>query len=372
MTDNQLTRYQEAVAKGRRWLLSRLQPGGLFDVQSLNLRCYLRSPLALLMAGAPGAAYPLLDTIRNRYLCPDGDFRTSPEVKYASDRFNLNGERNFYLYGNGWATLSAHLNGRFDISFRGADYMLRYQDPWTGWFLSCRDSSTHPDARQDVASTASCCYALLFCGRISQAARAADFLLRLIELQPEEGCFYLSVTRRDGVINQFSQEDRFFYVVDGRQPKQAYWMLGYASAILAKVYLASRENRYLEGAVRYFDFLTACQPDVTSFFGFWKMAWAAALLGSILQEDKYTHCATDLLDRIASAQKEEGYWAWSRELGIGPEQDDWLVDLSSEMMLWLCELLRILLSRQSEKVGPAQDSLAGTVSGPYAQTLPGK
>jgi rhamnogalacturonyl hydrolase YesR len=122
-------------------------------------------------------------------------------------------------------------------------------------------------------------------------------------------------------------------------------MLGYASAVLAKIYLASGERKYLEGAVRYFDFLMSCQTDVTSFFGFWKVAWAAAVIASILKTEEYLCRATELLDRIVSAQHAEGYWAWSLDLGMSLENDDWLVDLSSEMIVWLCELPRILLTR---------------------------
>ena len=344
LTDDQLKKYESAAAKGRQWLLGRLQPDGLFNARNLNLRCYLRSPLALLMTGAPRAAYKLLDTLGKKYLCDDGDFRTSAETKYGADRFNVRGEKNHYLYGNGWATISAHANGRFDMSYRAMAYLLRYQDPWTGGFFTQRGALGKPEERQDLASTASACYALLFCGKIWEAAKAADFLLRLYELQSESDHIYLSRTREGGLVKHFSQEDAFFYVVDRRQTKQAYWMLGYASALLAKVYLASGERKYLEGAVKYFDFLASCQPDVVSFFGFWKQAWAAAVLSSILKEEKYTCCASSLLDRIASGQQEEGYWAWSRELGVGPEYEDWLVDLSSEMIVWLCELPRILLS----------------------------
>lgn len=345
LTDDQLRKYEKAVAKGCQWLLGRLQPDGLFEARNQNLRCYLRSPLALLMGGAPRAAYILLDTLEKRYLCDDGDFRTSSEAKYGADLFNLKGEKNYYLYGNGWATISAHTNGRFDISYPALAYLLRYQDPWTGGFFSRRGATTKPDERQDLASTASCCQALLFCGKMLEAAKAADFLLRLYELQSENGRFYLSLIRDGGLVTRFSQEDAFFYVVDQQQTRQAYWMLGYASAVLAKIYLASKQKKYLDGALRYFDFLTACQPDFTSFFGFWKVAWAAALMSSVVNDERYIRCATGLLDRIASAQQQEGYWAWSVELGIGVENDDWLCDLSSEMIVWLCELPRILRSR---------------------------
>jgi hypothetical protein len=345
VSDDQLRKYEEAAVKGRQWLLTRLQPGGTFNARNKNLRCYLRSPLALLMTGAPRSAYPLLDTLGASYLSEAGDFRTSAEAKYGSDRFNMKGEKNCYLYGNGWAAISAHLNGRFDISYRAIPYLLRYQDPSTGGFLSYHDAVLSPEERQDVASTCSCCYALLFCGRVAEATKAADFLLRLSELQSESDRFYLSLTRDGGLIRSFSPEDAFYYVVDRGQTKQAYWMLGYASAVLAKVYLATGQKKHLEGAVWYFDFLMSCQPDVTSFFGFWKMAWAASVLTSIFKTERYSGRATEMLDRMVSSQQEQGYWAWSLDLGMTLENDDWLVDLSSEMIVWLCELPRMLTSR---------------------------
>lgn len=134
VTGAQLRSYESAAAKGRQWLLGRIQPDGSFDARSQNLRCYLRSPLALLMTGEPRAAYLLLNTLEKQYLCDDGDFRTSPEAKYGTAPFNMKGEKNFYLYGNGWCTIGAHLNGRFDISCRALAHLLRFQDPWTGGY----------------------------------------------------------------------------------------------------------------------------------------------------------------------------------------------------------------------------------------------
>lgn len=189
---------------------------------------------------------------------------------------------------------------------------------------------------------------MLFCGRLSEAARAGDFLLQLAGLQSEGHRFYLSLTREGGLVEAFPAEEAFFYVVDQRQTRQAYWVLGYGAALLAKIFLACKEQKYLDGAVRYFDFLSACQPDFTSIFGCWKVAWAAALLGSILGSEQHGRYAAGVLDYIVAAQQENGYWAWGRELGMGPENDDWLVDLSSEMIVWLSEIPRILMSRETE------------------------
>ena len=342
LTDEQLHRYEQAVVKGCQWLLDRLQADGTFRARNHNLRCYLKSPLALLMAGEPRAAYALLDTMKKKYLHPDGDFRTSSEVKYAADRFNQNGERNYYLYGNGWATISAHVNGRFDISYPALAYLLPQQDPTTGGFFSSHHGGGIPPQRQDVASTASCGYALLFCGRAPEAARTGDFFLRLAELQSEPERFYLSLSPAGGVVDRFLEGEGSFRVVDQRQTKQPYWMLAYAAALLTKIHLSSKEQKYLDGAVRYFDFLTGCQPDFASFFGCWKVGWAGALLGIVLKDERRVRCAVSVLDYIVSAQEPEGYWDWGRGMGMGAENDDWLFDLSSEMIIWLSEIPRIL------------------------------
>ncbi len=344
VSDAQRRRYEEAAAKGCQWLLGRLRADGSFDARNENLRCYLKSPLALLMAGAPAAAYRLLDTIKKRYLGPDGDLRTSSAVKYAADRFNQNGEKNYYLYGNGWAAISAHLNARHDISYPALEYLLRCQDARTGGFYSLRGGASGADQRQDAASTASCGYALLCCGQKSGALKAGEFFLRLLELQRESGRFYLSLRPEMGVVDRFEPGGAFFHVVDQGQEKQAYWILGYAGAVLAKLHLATQEEKYLQGAVRYFDFLAGCRPDFTSFFGCWKVAWAAALISSTLKDERYPRYAATILDHIVSAQDKEGYWFWGGPLGMGPDNDDWLFDLSSEMVLWLTEIPRILSS----------------------------
>lgn len=80
VAEDQLRRYEQAEARGRQWLLGRLRPDGSFDVQNDNLRCYLKSPLALLMAGASGG----------RTSCWTESRRTSARMATSGPRRNGN------------------------------------------------------------------------------------------------------------------------------------------------------------------------------------------------------------------------------------------------------------------------------------------
>ncbi|NIM24771.1 MAG: hypothetical protein GTO43_11025, partial [Armatimonadetes bacterium] len=83
----------------------------------------------------------------------------------------------------------------YDAPSRGIDFVRRFQSPELGGFFSRFDvSSGRVETRSlDSSSTSSAGLALLACGCVKEATRAGDFLLRLIEAQPEpERHFYTS------------------------------------------------------------------------------------------------------------------------------------------------------------------------------------
>ncbi len=335
-------RIAEARKRALSWLDTQRRSDGSFSVGKDNLRCYLKAPLAYLMGGDPYSAHDLLTILKDRYLTPEGDFRTG-ERKYTSDAFNLRAERNYYLYGNGWATVSAHVNNRFEISYPALEYVLKCQDVQTGGFYSRRiDDDVEGMRREDVASTSSCGYALLCTGRLTEARKAGDFFIRLRELQPHGEAFYLSYTQGEGLHTAFPDDEAGFNMVDRKKSKQSYWHLAYASAFLGKLFLACADKRYLAAASDYFDFISSCSEDRTSFFGYWKVGWAASLLYSMTGEERYRGAAETVVDGIARSQSPEGSWPLGKEIGLSDENDDLTIDVTSELVVWLTEIPRLL------------------------------
>lgn len=335
-------RIGEAGKRALSWLNKQRRSDGSFSARKENLRCYQKASLAYLMGGDPYSAYNLLTILKDRYQTPEGDFRTG-ERKYTSDPFNLRGERNYYLYGNGWATISAHVNSRFDISYPAIEYILKCQDVQTGGFYSRRiNDEVEGMRREDVASTSSCGYALLCTGKLPEARKAGDFFIRLWKLQPHEEGFYLSYKQDEGLHTGFPDEEASLNIVDRKKSKQSYWHLAYASAFLGKLFLACGDERYLAAASNYFDFISSCSKDWGSFFGYWKVGWAASLLYSIKGEERYRRVAETVVDRIASSQSSEGSWPLGKEIGLSDENDDLTLDITAELVIWLTEIPRLL------------------------------
>lgn len=323
----------EALKKGVRWLSLIQGEDGTFKANAHNLRCYQKAALAFALCGYPSRAAKTIDVIKKRYLMPSGDLRTSEDYKYSDRPANLKAERARYLYTNGWICAAAHVTWTFDVSYPVAEYMLQCQDKGSGGFFSNRLELS--DGEQDIASTASACFGLLFTGHTEQARKGGDFLLRMKDSQDEEQRFFLSF--KEGVFREFSAAESSGYVVEIGKEHQSYWMLGFAGALLCLLYDVTSDSKYLEGARGYFDILQRAGDHAFESFGSWKGGWLASILYAITKDTTYAARAVTVLRYLVRSQSEDGSWPFALNIGLTEQDDDWTIDFTSEMLIWLSQ-----------------------------------
>jgi hypothetical protein len=256
-----------------------------------------------------------------------------------------------YLYPNGWIIVGLRKLGVYDASSRGVDFVRRFQSPDLGGFFSRFDvSSGQVETRYlDTSSTSSAGLALLACGFVEEAARAGDFLLRLLEAQPEfERHFYTSWDVEAGLETQVwgDGDGRFpggraqFCLTTEADPlKELTWLAGKAMKFLAKLYDQTSDRKYLDAAVSLFGFFQRLDEGRYENTGSCKIMWASAELYRHTGEQRIADVAERIFDSLCQSQTSDGIWVHTV---IGSREDQPMtatIDIAQELCAELMDAM---------------------------------
>ena len=195
-------RFRRSRDRGCDYLLRQLRPDGGFGPLERGVADYYKAPLALSVCGATAEAASLCDWIRRNGITADGDF--GPRMPEAIGYY--------YLYYNAWVVIGAHRQGHFDLSRRGADFLLTFRDPEGGGFYSSptERASTTPE---DLWVVSGAGQALLYVGHIEAARGVGAWMQRLLELQPNFPVdLYTVYSRAGGLHTTFAPADEIRFV----------------------------------------------------------------------------------------------------------------------------------------------------------------
>ena len=334
LTDQQLTTYTNTIAQCRSWALKN------FDrlMEETDLQAHYKAPYFWASVGDMKMAGVYRKLMAERFLRADGDFRTAEDVKgFVSFPCTT---VNQYIYPNGWITAGMIKSGAYDIARKAAAFFLRFQDPRHGGFYYAFDPKTQQiDTRlMDSSSTSSAGIACLACGRLAEAKRAGDFVLRLLELQPEPDTYYFSCMKPDGTphTDVMGLEDQ--WDASSRKQKclstkhdghnELTWLIGKPTKFLTRLYTATGEEKYLEGAKRCFFFFDKLHPNAWTNYASCKTMWAGAELYRITGEKVFAETATRLLDFYCQTQRPSGCWVHTL----------WYKDESEQSFAWTADI----------------------------------
>ena len=332
-----------AIARGANWIIHRQGGDGCLrledEVVADDPRCYYKVVWALTVAGRLREANLAASYIKSRFMLEDGDF--SGGTPRSSEEWF---QGRYYTYLNVWIVIGAHKLGRFDLSIPGINYMLRYRDPVTGGFCN---EKPYPQGRyiEDALATSYNGLACLYLGRLEEARGAGNFLIRLLELQPEfEERFYAAMDGEGRLITDFPPEEAIHRVVEAGERQQYYYIIGYPIILLSKLYLATGEKRYLETAERYFSFTKICRGDVYASPPSGKLGWGCALLYRVTKDEEIGRAVKAVTEYLLERQEEEGCWlrfpGFKRYRDGEPYPLCGAIDITSEFTAWLSEILQ--------------------------------
>lgn len=345
MDQELLERGQEAVARGLDWL-SR-HDDQISQIEDLS--AHYKAPYLYAVLGDPVRSRYYADLMQTQYLQADGDFRTSPVDRGWAVAPVMPAVR--YLYPSGWIIVGLRKLGVYSAAGRGVDFVRRFQSPELGGFFSVFDVKTgQVETRYlDSSSTSSAGLALLACGRVEEATRAGDFLLRLLEAQPEpERHFYTSWDSEAGLVTDvWDKADGFFswgrvqfcLTTEADPLKEYTWLAGKTMKFLAKLYDETSDRRYLDGAVSLFDFFQRLDEGSWHNTGSCKIMWSAAELYRHTGEPNFAQAAERVFDALCQSQTPDGIWVHTV---IGRREDQPMtatIDIAQELCAELTDAM---------------------------------
>jgi hypothetical protein len=279
--------------------------------------------------------------IGERFLRSDGDFRSSQSAKgFASFPCTT---LNQYIYPNGWITTGMMKLGAYDMVAKALAFIRRFQSREHGGCFYAYDPRTNTiDTRlMDSSSTSSAGIAFLACGQIDEARCGGDFILKLLSLQPRfDSCFY-SCMKSDGSLYTDLVEDDNPWNANSRKQKclsaehdgltELTWLIGKPTKFLSRLYTATGDERYLDGAKQCFHFFHRLHANAWVNYASCKTMWAGAELYRITGETVFAETATRLLDFYCRTQTEHGCWVHTLWYRNEAEQSfPWTADITFE------------------------------------------
>ena len=331
MNNAQLTIYKQTADKALKWLTHQLKEDGSFQVPLEDLACYYKAPYLFSLSGQLGEANRILNFIQKSFGQNDGDFKTSPNLKSENGNFI-----EYRAYMNGWIALAAQKMGRFDLAYPAYAYLQTFYHPKHGGFTTQNPYQQDGNVL-DALTTAHLGLVALYMGELSKARTAGHLLESFLFLQPDQqNGFYLRIKENGELIMDYPEETAMFFQVTASQPNQAYFMLGYPIAFLGKLFLATRDARFIDTAEAYLEFLLSCRGNLATFHYSHKVAWGAAILARITRDQRYVDLATTLADFFVETQNHDGKWLQDEPPLIYFDQTAeiaiWLIEISSELV----------------------------------------
>ncbi|MDD5707670.1 MAG: hypothetical protein PHR35_17255 [Kiritimatiellae bacterium] len=322
---------EDLVRRGQRtiaWLVGTLEQDG--HVPARDLGCSYKCVYPLRLAGRPAEAARLLSRIMECHGTPTGDLRDSDERKTTGTYTTYFSQ----VYPNGWVTLGAYSLNRlndFRLLMRGLEE--NYYNPDIGSFRSaCKPFIDEYDATSGAIAVE-----MFILSDIEKAKRAGDFLIRLMESQPDIRKFFYA--RMDPSLRCITQpnprSETYSHIKIGAED-QAMWFLGLPAAALVLLYQATGTKKYLDAALCYFAAYLSCGDVVFRAGSSGKACWAAAMLYRLTGDASYLEIVHRLSDFFISMQKEEGYFLPAGATAKGA--DKVLYDGSPEYARWFFEV----------------------------------
>lgn len=327
--------YTESARRGAGWVIERQRPDGSFFDAEAGIGGYYKIPYMLAVSGLLPQAIRLMGWVRAHHFTSDGDFRG------RSRKATLAVHDRWPTYANAWLIQGAHRLGQFDLSFRGAQFLLRHQAPCGGYH-----ALANGERHVECVGTSWAGRAELTVGNLEAAESAARCLDRLVAQQKHPERFYFRMTPEGDLITDVPDGEALSYYVDATRPKQIYFHPGIALIFLSHYHLATGKAWALTAAQSIFDFTRRCQDDVYCFPPSGKLGLGCALLASITDDADTRQAAKAVADYLVRTQTADGCWRLPDEKVYASIQDkedpEIVMDLTAEFTTFLCEIAALL------------------------------
>ena len=326
LNEADVERYENVVAKAVDWLRQNHEK----VMQLPDVSSHYKAPYLYATVGERMRAREHVDIIVERYQQPDGDFRISADDPGWPQE--PAGPANRYVYCDSWLVVGFQKMGLYGPARKTLEFLQRFQDAELGGFRSRFDLATGKVVPRylDVASTSVAGLALLACGQTTSAARAAEFVLRVLGAPGNlAGNFFVSWDNQSGLMMDVFGETsadtlrgrkQFCVSAEADAGGEPIWMVGLAMTFLSRTFDVTRDERFLDGARRLLDFFHTMGEARWENLASCKIMWGGAELYRLTGERKHGQDAKRILDRFCETQQEWGGWVHNLWFSSAEEQ----------------------------------------------------
>ena len=330
--EKKLAIYRQACRNGTDWLLNFVNSDGSIGPAQEGLY-YYRVPWTFALMGAITANSRLLDWIHRQMFSSVGAFEgISPQGVFA-DRYGS--------YPLACLVVGATLMQRFDIVYPGTQHLLTWQDPESGGFYNNRRDNTMT-GEQELFPASQGGMTLLLAGQVDAARKAGAWLKQLWELQPDvEHKLYHVYSPAKGLVMDYAPDEAALYLTRKDEPWQHHFNGGIAAAFLAKLYMATGEEIWLNLARQYQGFSMTTDDCQFQSMQTCKSGWGSGLSYVATRETQYRDWTVRLGDWFVSHQYADGHWENTKHWTPNPTLAD-KIEITAEFVMHVANIIAYL------------------------------
>ena len=298
-----------------------------------DIGCYYKSVYTLRAAGQSAAAGRMMQHAVKRFRSDEGDYFNSPEVRSSGSY----GPYFCQIYQNAWLMRGATALRRWGLAKDILAFMNTQRDPKSGAAYTHVNSTT---GILDSNSTAVNAYCNLLGGESEMAQQGAEFLLRLLGNQSDDGILW-SRCDADAMpmtdLSEIPEKNHRYVRVSADEPEQAFWIWSWPMNLFIAMYELSDDRRYFDAALRVFDFLCTCHEHAFAFTTSGKSAWAAAKLFRLTGEQRFYEKAMSQMQYILDHQHADGFMLGDDAKELDDQPIRTTFDFTADFGSWLID-----------------------------------
>lgn len=275
---------QRAIRKAVDFQLGFLQEDGGYIWEGYVPDAFHKQAYSWNLVGENDAAHKQISWIRDNRLRSDGSLILTED---PNDTIN-----NVDIYKHCWTCQGAHRLGRFDVSYPIYNFLLTCEMPCGGYPLQRGMKLARAMTTAWMGITA------LYFNDMKTALRCANWCIQMLENQPNQNRYYFMSTP-EGVLATEADGGEF---IDNQQIKQCYWEIGFSMILMDRLYQITQDEKYLSYAKRYMEFLFTCAEDTWSYWGSGKAALGCAMYYSFTGDERAMEAAVKFIDFVVETQ----------------------------------------------------------------------
>ena len=302
--ETSIAQIHDTIEQGAHYLLSNLAPNGPIAQTEKVSFCHKVS-WGLYEAGRIDAVWQILDWLDAHAKQAPGEYYFTHEEGYEKDMQRVYRAMTF-------GKVAEYLQHPAFANDEVRAGIMRYQHD-SGGVGNCIDDGM-PEELEPL-NTSFFGHWALAAGLIDEAKKAGDWIAGMVELnepylaQPVPTIYYKRQRDTGALVTDVPPDNRMNTLIDTQTVKQPSWVTGTSMALLADLYEATGEERYLDACMPLVEFEAQCDPELLFWPSKCKVGWGAAELYNVTADPAHRRIAANVARvTFMDAQRDDGGW----------------------------------------------------------------